>query len=66
MMLLVLHKAGEVAKYEMPNIVGPIPGFQMFRVDRSTRCGGVVLYVSEPIDAVQPDINQSINQSVNF
>ena len=26
-----------------------IPGFQMFRVDRSTRGGGVILYVSQSI-----------------
>jgi len=32
-----------------------IPGFQMFRVDRPTKGGGVILYVSESIDAVQLD-----------
>ena len=30
-----------------------LPGFQLFRVDRNTRGGGVLLYVSEGIEAVR-------------
>ena len=51
MILLVLLKAGEAAKYQMRNS----SGFQMFRVDRGTRGGGVLLYVSQSIEAVLLD-----------
>ena len=42
-----------------------IPGYHMFRVDRrtTTRGGGVILYVSESIDAVQLDLFDTIEFS---
>jgi len=42
-----------------------IPGFQMFRVDRCTRGGGVVIYISEAIDAIQLDTFDSVAFSDN-